>query len=133
MKSSLAAMVVATENLDTNLNGTLSFLLTSDEEGPAVHGTRHVINVLEKRGIVPDFCIIGEPSSSKTIGDTVRCGRRGSLNGQLLISGVQGHVAYPEHAVNPIHYGLQALADLSSEQWAMVMTFTHPRHSRYPI
>ena len=117
MKSSLAAMVVATENLDTNLNGTLSFLLTSDEEGPAVHGTRHVINVLEKRGIVPDFCIIGEPSSSRTIGDTVRCGRRGSLNGQLLISGVQGHVAYPEHAVNPIHYGLQALADLSSEQW----------------
>jgi succinyl-diaminopimelate desuccinylase len=120
MKSSLAAMVVAVEQVLTanpDLPGTLSFLITSDEEGDAIHGTRHAIDVLNQRGVKPDYCIVGEPSSTKIVGDVVRCGRRGSLNAKLIVHGVQGHVAYPNEAVNPIHQALNALAQLTTRQW----------------
>lgn len=120
MKASLAAMIVATERvltLDPDLPGTLSFLITSDEEGDAEHGTRYAIEVLESRGIKPDYCIVGEPSSSQQVGDVVRCGRRGSLNGKLLVIGQQGHVAYPNEAVNPIHLAMAALDELAKKTW----------------
>ena len=120
MKSSLAAMVVATERAltkDPEIAGTLSFLITSDEEGDAVHGTRYAIEVLNGRGIKPDYCIVGEPSSSQQVGDVIRCGRRGSLNGKLLILGQQGHVAYPHEAVNPIHQAMAALDELAKKSW----------------
>lgn len=120
MKSSLAAMVVAVEQVLTanpELAGTLSFLLTSDEEGDAIYGTRHVVDVLNQRAIKPDYCIVGEPSSTKIVGDVVRCGRRGSLNAKLIVHGVQGHVAYPNEALNPIHQALHALTQLTTRQW----------------
>ncbi len=106
MKSSLAAMVVATERfLDRRPQpaGRLAFLITSDEEGPAEFGTRHIVRQLERTGDMPELCVIGEPSSTAVLGDTVRNGRRGSLNARLTVHGVQGHVAYPDLAVNPIH------------------------------
>ena len=119
MKSSLAAMVVAVEDIvvDTTTRGTLSFLITSDEEGVATHGTQHAIRALQKRSIQPDLCIVGEPSSSLQFGDVVRCGRRGSLNATLHFIGTQGHVAYPQEADNPIHRALGALAKLTSTHW----------------
>ncbi len=120
MKSSLAAMIVAVENTLADypgLAGTLSFLITSDEEGEALHGTQHVIRVLNERGIRPDYCIVGEPSSSKRLGDVVRCGRRGSLNADLTIRGIQGHVAYPQDARNPIHQAFAALSELTNRRW----------------
>lgn len=120
MKASLAAMIVATEKVLSeapDLPGTLSFLITSDEEGDATYGTTHVIDTLRQRGIKPDYCIVGEPSSSQRVGDVVRCGRRGSLNGTLHVSGTQGHVAYPNDADNPIHHALGALAELSEIVW----------------
>lgn len=120
MKSSLAAMIYAIESLlekNPNHLGTLSFLITSDEEGDAIHGTRHAIRELASRGIRPDYCVIGEPSSSEQLGDVVRCGRRGSLNGKVTVMGVQGHVAYPESVVNPIHTAAPALAALANEVW----------------
>lgn len=120
MKASLAAMLVAVEKVLTeqpDLPGTLSFLITSDEEGDAIYGTNAVINTLRQRGIKPDYCIVGEPSSSQQVGDVVRCGRRGSLNGKLHVYGVQGHVAYPDDADNPIHHALGALAELSEVVW----------------
>jgi len=120
MKSSLAAMIYAVtafvkENPDHP--GTISFLITSDEEGEAIHGTRHAITQLAQRGIKPDFCVVGEPSSSQHLGDVVRCGRRGSLNGLVTIKGVQGHVAYPEMVTNPIHTVAPALDALAREIW----------------
>ena len=120
MKSSLAAMIVAMEELnqsDVELGGTISFLITSDEEGPALYGTQAIIDVLEPRGILPHYCVIGEPSSSKHVGDVVRCGRRGSLNGKLIVRGVQGHVAYPADVVNPIHKAMPALDALAQRVW----------------
>lgn len=120
MKSSLAAMVVAVEDALTGANpptGTLSFLITSDEEGPATYGTQMVVQALHERGIKPDYCIIGEPSSSAAVGDVVRCGRRGSLNGTLTVTGIQGHVAYPDDARNPIHEATAALAELCATHW----------------
>lgn len=120
MKSSLAAMIYAIESLlekTPNHLGTLSFLITSDEEGDAIHGTRHAIRELASRGIRPDYCVIGEPSSSEQLGDVVRCGRRGSLNGKVTVMGVQGHVAYPESVVNPIHTAAPALVALANEVW----------------
>ena len=120
MKSSLAAMIYAVEAwLRDNEDhpGTLSFLITSDEEGDAVHGTRHAIEELARRGICPDYCVVGEPSSSDQLGDVVRCGRRGSLNGQVVVKGVQGHVAYPDSVTNPIHLAAPALATLAEEVW----------------
>ena len=106
MKSSLAAMVVATERFlgrHPRPAGRLAFLITSDEEGPAEFGTRRIVEHLQSTGGMPELCIVGEPSSTTVLGDTARNGRRGSLNGRLTVHGVQGHVAYPELAVNPIH------------------------------
>jgi succinyl-diaminopimelate desuccinylase len=120
MKASLAAMVVATERfLGTcpRPAGRIGFLITSDEEGPAVHGTRAAMAHLTERGIRFDYCLVGEPSSREALGDTVRVGRRGSLNGRLVVRGVQGHVAYPELADNPIHRLAPALAELAGTRW----------------
>lgn len=120
MKGSLAAMVVAVEEFvaaHPNHTGRIAFLITSDEEGPAVNGTVKVVEWLRQQGIVPDWCIVGEPSSSERCGDTVKNGRRGSLGAQLTVYGKQGHVAYPQLADNPIHRAMPALAALSQEVW----------------
>jgi len=120
MKGGLAAMITAVETfLSTapSLTGSIAFLVTSDEEGPAEHGTRHVMQQLAARNEHMDFCIIGEPSSRQRPGDLVRVGRRGSLNGVLTVHGVQGHVAYPELAMNPIHRCLSALHELTDREW----------------
>ncbi|MES1930375.1 succinyl-diaminopimelate desuccinylase [Salinisphaera dokdonensis CL-ES53] len=120
MKSSVAAMVCAAERFRAahpEHDGRLAFLLTSDEEGPAVDGTRAVMDWLGVRGIEIDYCIVGEPSSSETLGDTVKSGRRGSLNGHARIQGRQGHVAYPHKADNALHRLTALLADLVAHHW----------------
>ncbi len=120
MKSSLAAMVVATERFcaaHPRHPGRIGFLITSDEEGPAVHGTRAVMETLGAEGVHIDYCLVGEPSSGERLGDTVRVGRRGSLNGTLTVHGTQGHVAYPQLAENPIHRAAPALAELAATHW----------------
>ena len=106
MKSGIAAMVTAAERYvqkNPDHNGTIAFLITSDEEGPSINGTTKVINYLNENKIKIDWCVLGEPSSNKKLADIIRIGRRGSLNGILKINGIQGHVAYPEKAKNPIH------------------------------
>ena len=120
MKSSIAAMTVACENFvrtHPEHSGSIALLLTSDEEGPAVDGTAKVIEQLQARGEHIDWCIVGEPTSSKTAGDTLKIGRRGSLSATLHIAGIQGHVAYPLAARNPIHDFAPALAELVSIDW----------------
>ncbi len=119
MKSGLAAMVCAVERLLAAgpIQGTLAFLITSDEEGAAQHGTRHVVKVLQARGIQPDYAIVGEASSSHVLGDRIMVGRRGSLNGILKVLGKQGHIAYPAKVENPIHRLAPALAALVAEHW----------------
>ncbi|MEY2340718.1 succinyl-diaminopimelate desuccinylase [Acidithiobacillus sp. IBUN Pt1247-S3] len=120
MKGSLAAMLVATEDFlqeSPEHPGRIAFLITSDEEGVATHGTRHVVEQLRARGERIDYCLVGEPSSEDTLADVVKNGRRGSLNAQLRILGVQGHVAYPEKAENPIHRALPALNELVERNW----------------
>ncbi len=120
MKGSLAAMVVALETLLAEgrpLKGSLGVLLTSDEEGPARDGTVRVMETLMQRGERIDWCVIGEPSSGDVLGDLVRVGRRGSLNGTLRVRGIQGHVAYPHLARNPVHDVLAPLAALAQRQW----------------
>jgi len=120
MKGSIAAMVTACERFVRNHpdhKGSIAFLITSDEEGPAVDGTVKVIETLEERGERIDWCLVGEPSSSKRLGDTVKNGRRGSLNGYLTIHGKQGHVAYPHLAKNPLHAFAPALCLLVEEAW----------------
>ncbi|MBX3706554.1 MAG: succinyl-diaminopimelate desuccinylase [Pseudomonadales bacterium] len=120
MKASLAAMVVATERFlaaRPDVPARIAFLLTSDEEGPAIHGTRAVMELLGARGERLDWCVVGEPSSGNRLGDTVRVGRRGSLNGTLRVHGVQGHVAYPDLADNPIHRAAPAIAELAARTW----------------
>ncbi len=120
MKSGLAAMTIAAERFIANHpdhKGTLAFLLTSDEEGPSVDGTRRVMQVLESRPEKIDWCVVGEPSSGDKLGDTVKIGRRGSLSGKLTVHGVQGHVAYPHLAENPVHLLAPALAELASREW----------------
>jgi len=120
MKSGLAAMVTAAEALlDKNFaqRGALAFLITSDEEGPSVDGTRRVVETLRERGERIDWCIVGEPSSEHRIGDTIKIGRRGSLSGRLTVHGVQGHIAYPQLADNPIHALAPALAELVNRVW----------------
>ena len=97
--------------------GRIGFLITSDEEGPAVDGTVRVLNYLQDRGETIDWCVIGEPSSSTTLGDTIKNGRRGSLGAVLTVRGVQGHIAYPHLAINPIHRLLPALYALTTEVW----------------
>ena len=120
MKGSLAAMLVAVERFvadHPDHRGSIAFLLTSDEEGPAIDGTVRVVDALVARGEKIDWCIVGEPSSSDLLGDVVKNGRRGSLNARLLIKGLQGHVAYPHLARNPIHLAAPALAELAAETW----------------
>lgn len=119
MKSSIAAMVVATERLlaDTELKGRIGFLITSDEEGPAVDGTVKVVSHLQKSGVNIDWCIVGEPTSTSRLGDVIKNGRRGSMNGELIIKGKQGHVAYPHLADNPVHRASGAIQELCNESW----------------
>ena len=120
MKSSIACMIAATKRFvleNPNHNGSIGFLLTSDEEGPADFGTKVAIEKMKDLGYVPDFTIVGEPTSSKTLGDTIKNGRRGSITGKLIINGVQGHIAYPELAVNPNHYTGKIINDLIKHNW----------------
>ena len=120
MKGSLAAMITATEQFlqrHPEPEGSIAFLITSDEEGPAVDGTVRVIETLQSRAEVIDWCLVGEPSSSNSIGDVVKNGRRGSLGCRLLVKGVQGHVAYPHLARNPVHEAAPALAELAATEW----------------
>jgi succinyl-diaminopimelate desuccinylase len=120
MKGSLAAMIVATERfveLHPDHKGSIAFLITSDEEGPSINGTVKVVEALEARQEKMDYCLVGEPSSTNMVGDVVKNGRRGSLNATLIVKGVQGHVAYPHLAKNPIHLAAPAIAELSTEVW----------------
>jgi len=120
MKSGLAAMVTAAvEFVHTHADhkGSIAFLITSDEEGPSVDGTRRVVELLRARGERIDWCVVGEPSSETAVGDTIKIGRRGSLSGRLTVHGVQGHVAYPQLAENPVHALAPALAELASREW----------------
>ena len=120
MKSSLAAFVTAIEAFvaaHPDHAGSIALLLTSDEEGDATHGTTLVVETLKARGETLDYCIVGEPTSSATLGDTIKNGRRGSLSGKLTVKGVQGHIAYPQLARNPIHLAAPALAELAAEVW----------------
>ena len=120
MKSGLAAMLTASEEfvrLHADHRGTIAFLITSDEEGPSVDGTRRVVEVLRERRETIDWCLVGEPSSEKLLGDTIKIGRRGSLSGRLTVHGVQGHVAYPQFADNPVHALAPALAELAAMTW----------------
>ena len=120
MKSGLAAMVTAAEAFVAAYpahHGTLAFLITSDEEGPSVDGTKRVAQTLRERGERIDWCLVGEPSSESALGDTIKIGRRGSLSGRLTVHGVQGHVAYPQLAENPVHTLAPALAELTRRQW----------------
>ena len=126
MKGSLAAMVVAAEEFVSEVpkhQGRLAFLITSDEEGIAVNGTVKVVDWLQQQGITPEWCLVGEPSSSTQCGDTIKNGRRGSLGCRLTIKGTQGHVAYPHLAANPIHLGMPALEELTREIWDQGNTF----------
>jgi succinyl-diaminopimelate desuccinylase len=119
MKSGLAAMVCAVERFVTSgpFKGTIAFLITSDEEGVARHGTQHVVEILKQRGVKPDYAIVGEASSNQTLGDRIMIGRRGSLGCDLKVIGKQGHVAYPHKADNPIHRLLPALTELAATKW----------------
>jgi succinyl-diaminopimelate desuccinylase len=120
MKSGLAAMLTASEEFIGQYpdhRGTIAFLITSDEEGPAVDGTRRVVEVLRERQESIDWCLVGEPSSEQTLGDTIKIGRRGSLSGRLTVHGVQGHIAYPQLADNPVHAIAPALAELAARTW----------------
>jgi len=120
MKSSIASFVVALEQFVAERPahaGSIALLLTSDEEGPSVDGTARVVERLRARGESIDYCIVGEPSSSKDLGDTVRIGRRGSLTAHLTVRGIEGHVAYPDQVRNPIHQLAPALAELTATEW----------------
>ncbi|MCW9012837.1 MAG: succinyl-diaminopimelate desuccinylase [Gammaproteobacteria bacterium] len=129
MKGSLAAMVTACERFvkeNPDHKGSIAFLITSDEEGPAADGTVKVIEHLENRNEKIDWCLVGEPSSTNKLGDVVKNGRRGSLSGSLTVHGRQGHVAYPHLAENPIHKCAPALAELSAEVWDQGNKFFPP-------
>ena len=120
MKGSLAAMLTACERFvaeHPNHKGSIGFLITSDEEGPSINGTVKVVEHLEARGEKMDGCLVGEPSSTNTVGDVIKNGRRGSLGCVLTVHGVQGHVAYPHLAENPIHAVAPVLAELTSQEW----------------
>jgi len=120
MKSSIAAFVVAAEEFvraHPSHAGSIALLLTSDEEGPATDGTTLVVEALRARGETIDYCIVGEPTSVTRLGDTIKNGRRGSLSGRLTVKGLQGHVAYPHLARNPVHIVAPALAELAATRW----------------
>jgi succinyl-diaminopimelate desuccinylase len=129
MKSGLAAMVTAAEQFareHPDHKGSIAFLITSDEEGPSVDGTKRVMETLNARNERIDWCVVGEPSSEKAIGDTIKVGRRGSFSGRLTVHGVQGHVAYPQLAVNPVHSFAPALAELVAREWDQGTEFFQP-------
>ncbi|MEO6659178.1 MAG: succinyl-diaminopimelate desuccinylase [Burkholderiaceae bacterium] len=129
MKSSLAAMVVAAEEFIATTPehaGSLAFLLTSDEEGPAVDGTVKVCEWLSAQGEKLDYCIVGEPTSVHRLGDTIKNGRRGTLSGRLAVQGIQGHIAYPQLARNPIHLAAAAIAELVGTRWDDGNTYFPP-------
>ena len=120
MKGGLASMVTATENFvqdNPDHNGTIAFLITSDEEGVAINGTVKVMDYLNENDTKIDYCLLGEPSSTSVTGDVIKNGRRGSLNGVINVNGQQGHVAYPHLAKNPIHFIAPALNDLCLQEW----------------
>ncbi len=120
MKSGLSAMVTASEEFVRGYpshRGTIAFLITSDEEGPSVDGTRRVVEVLRERKQSIDWCLVGEPSSESVLGDTIKIGRRGSLSGRLTVHGIQGHIAYPQFADNPVHAVAPALVELAARSW----------------
>ena len=120
MKSSIAAMVVASEEFvaaRSDHSGSVALLITSDEEGPALDGTARVCEWLRAEGVRPDYCVVGEPTSVRRLGDTIKNGRRGTLSGRLRIRGVQGHIAYPQLARNPIHLAAPLLAELVGVEW----------------
>ncbi|WP_186475000.1 succinyl-diaminopimelate desuccinylase [Psychrobacter sp. KCTC 72983] len=120
MKTGIAAFTIAAERFVANHpehNGSIAFLLTSDEEGPSINGTVKVIETLEARAEKITYCLVGEPSSTDTLGDIIKNGRRGSLGAELTVTGKQGHVAYPHLACNPIHAAMSALAELTSTAW----------------
>ena len=120
MKTALAAMVIASERFvkkHPNHKGSIAFLITSDEEGPSINGTVKVVEALEARNEKMTWCLVGEPSSTNTLGDIIKNGRRGSLNAVLTVKGKQGHVAYPHLAINPIHTASKALAELCETVW----------------
>lgn len=120
MKTSIAAFVVAVGAFvgkHPQHRGSIALLLTSDEEGPATDGTVKVVRALDDRGEKPDYCIVGEPTSVKRTGDTIKNGRRGSLSGELIVKGIQGHVAYPHLARNPVHDVASAIAELAHTEW----------------
>ena len=120
MKGSLAAFITAIEDFvaqHPNHKGSIALLITSDEEGPSVDGTVKVVEWLEARGEKIDYCLVGEPSCVKCLGDTLKNGRRGSLNGKLTVHGKQGHIAYPHLVRNPIHLAAPALTDLARTEW----------------
>ena len=129
MKASIAAMVVACEEFlaahpDPRIS--IAFLLTSDEEGPAVDGTVKVCEALKARGQRLDWCIVGEPTAVERTGDTIKNGRRGTMSGRLIVKGVQGHIAYPQLAKNPIHLLAPALAELAAMEWDKGNRFFQP-------
>lgn len=120
MKTSIAAMVVAVEEFTAahpQHKGSIGFLITSDEEGPATDGTVVVCRHLQERGEKLDYCIVGEPTSAHVLGDMMKNGRRGSMSGRLVVKGIQGHIAYPQLARNPVHSFAPALAELVAEHW----------------
>jgi succinyl-diaminopimelate desuccinylase len=120
MKTSVAAFVIAAERLVSRRPdhpGSIALLITSDEEGPALDGTVRVVEAFKARGERMDYCIVGEPSSVERFGDTIKNGRRGTLTGRLWVQGIQGHVAYPHRAKNPVHLVAPAIAELATSQW----------------
>jgi succinyl-diaminopimelate desuccinylase len=120
MKTSIAAFITAIEAFleqHPHHNGSIALLITSDEEGVAIDGTVRVVEALQARGETIDFCIVGEPTSNKLVGDMIKNGRRGSLNGTLTVQGVQGHIAYPHLVNNPIHMVAPAIAELATTKW----------------
>lgn len=122
MKGSLAAMIVAVEAFVKRYpkhKGSIGFMLTSDEEGDAVDGTKHIVSSLQQRGEVIDYAIVGEPTTEKRLGDSIRIGRRGSINGKITIRGKQGHVGYPEQLSNPIHNSSKLIHKLATKRWDM--------------
>lgn len=135
MKGSLACMIIAIERFiaeNPNHSGSIALLITSDEEGPFINGTTRVIDTLEARNEKIDMCIVGEPSSTHAVGDIVKNGRRGSITGDLIVKGIQGHVAYPHLANNPIHKALPALAELTTTHWDNGNDFFPPTSFQIP-
>jgi len=129
MKSSLAAFVVAIEQFVAarpDHPGSIALLITSDEEGPAIDGTVRVVERLRSRGDTLDYCVVGEPSSVERLGDMIKNGRRGTLSGKLIVRGVQGHVAYPQLARNPIHLAAPVIAELAATRWDEGDTYFPP-------